>query len=233
MLDLPAAYHVPMVGTEIATSPEPPKPRFRGRSHEWAFFASLGLAPALILAADGTKATVAFAIYAAAVCGLFGASALYHRVTWSPGARRWMRRLDHSMIFVMIAGTYTPFALLVLSGTLATVVLWVVWGGAIGGVVFKLVWIDAPKLFIAAVYVALGSVGVVVIPQLLSKAGVAATTLIVVGGLLYIAGAVIYALRRPDPSPAVFGYHEVFHTLVIAAAAAHYVAVGAFVAPSV
>ncbi len=220
-----------MSSTDLATLPEPPKPRFRGRSHEWAFFASLGLAPALILAADGPKATVAFAIYAAAVCGLFGASALYHRVTWSPGPRRWMRRLDHSMIFVMIAGSYTPFALLVLSGTLATVVLCVVWAGALGGVILKLVWIDAPKLFIAAVYVALGWVGVAVMPQLFEKVGVAATTLVIAGGLLYTVGAVIYAFRRPDPVPAVFGYHEVFHTLVIAAAAAHYVAVGAFVAP--
>ena len=172
------------------------------------------------------------AIYAAAVPGLFGASALYHRVTWSPPVRRWMRRLDHSMIFVLIAGTYTPFALLVLQGTLATVVLAVVWGGALGGVVLKLVWIDAPKWLVAGVYVALGWVAVAAMPQLFDRAGVTATSLLLGGGLLYTAGALVYATQRPDPVPTVFGYHEVFHALVIAAALAHYVAVGAFVAPA-
>ena len=217
-------------GSDLADPPV--KPRLRGVLHQWAFFVSLAVAPVLILAAEGSRATVAFAVYAAAVSGLFGASALYHRVTWSPSKRRWLRRLDHSMIFVLIAGTYTPFALLVLDGTVATVVLAVVWGGAVGGVILKLAWIDAPKWLVAGVYVALGWVAVVAMPQLFERAGVAATTLILVGGLLYTVGAVIYALRRPDPAPAVFGYHEVFHTLVIAAAVSHYVAVGAFVAPA-
>ena len=214
----------------VASAGAPVKPRLRGVLHQWAFVGSLGTAVPLILAANGARATVAFAIYAAAISGLFGASALYHRITWSPRRRRWMRRLDHSMIFVLIAGTYTPFALLVLSGTLSTVVLAVVWGGAVGGVVLKLAWIDAPNWLVAAVYVAIGWVAVATFPQLLQKAGLAATALVVVGGALYTAGAVIYALKRPDPVPAVFGYHEVFHALVIAAAAAHYVAVLAFVA---
>ena len=215
----------------VAAEGTPVKPRLRGVLHQWAFFASLVTGATLVLLASGTRATVALAVYAAAVSGLFGASALYHRITWSPAARRWMRRLDHSMIFLLIAGTYTPFALLLMSGALATVVLVVVWAGALGGIVLKLVWIDAPKWLVAVVYVALGWVAVVALPQLVSSAGVAAVTLVIAGGLLYTAGAVIYALRRPDPVPAVFGYHEVFHALVIAAAALHYAAVLVFVVP--
>jgi hemolysin III len=208
------------------------RPRFRGVTHKYAFFASLITGAVLLLVAPTRKAGAAAAIYAASVSALFGTSALYHRITWQPSARRWMRRLDHSMIFVLIAGTYTPFAVLVLHGTLAKVVLAVVWGGALLGIVLKLVWIDSPKWLIATVYIALGWVGVVTIPQMASRAGIGAVTLLVVGGLLYTAGAVIYALRRPDPSPRIFGYHEIFHLLVIAAAATHYAAVVAYALPA-
>jgi hemolysin III len=209
------------------------KPRLRGVSHQWAFFVSIFTGAVLILLAPNGKALAAAAIYAGSVAALFGTSALYHRTNWrSLSARRWMRRLDHSMIFVLIAGTYTPFALLVLHGTLAHVVLAVVWGGALLGIVLKLVWIDAPKWLIAAVYLALGWVGVVTIPQVASRAGAGAVSLLVIGGLLYTVGAVIYALRRPDPSPKVFGYHEIFHLLVIAAAATHYAAVVAYALPA-
>ncbi|HEY4895685.1 MAG TPA: hemolysin III family protein, partial [Solirubrobacteraceae bacterium] len=130
---------------------EPVKPRLRGVSHEYGFFVSLALGVALILAASDGRARAAAAIYAVALSGLLGTSALYHRVTWRPTARRWMRRLDHSMIFVLIAGTYTPVALLALKGTLATTILIVLWAGALGGVVFKLLWIDAPKWLFAGV----------------------------------------------------------------------------------
>ena len=208
------------------------RPRFRGVSHQYAFFASLITGLVLILVAPTRKATTAAAIYAASVSGLFGASALYHRVTWRPVTRRWMRRLDHSMIFVLIAGTYTPFGLLVLHGTLARVVLGVVWGGALAGVVLKLVWVDAPKWLMAGVYLALGWVGVATAPQLMARAGVGAVALIFAGGVLYSAGAVIYALRRPDPRPSVFGYHEIFHVLVIAAAAVHYAAIAGYALPA-
>ena len=208
------------------------KPRFRGRSHEWAFFASLGLIPALISAAPSGEARLAAAVYAASVAGLFGASALYHRVTWRrPSARRWMRRLDHSMIFVLIAGTYTPFALLSIEGSMGDVILIVVWAGALAGVILKLVWIDAPKAFVAGAYVALGWVAVAALPGMVDALGLLATALVLLGGLLYSAGALVYVLRRPDPSPTVFGYHEIFHLLVIVAAAIQYAVVAFWVLP--
>ena len=208
------------------------KPRFRGRSHEWAFFASLGLIPALISAAPPGSARLAAAIYAASVAGLFGASALYHRVTWQrPSARRWMRRLDHAMIFVLIAGTYTPFALVAIEGSIGDVILIVVWAGALAGVVLKLVWIDAPKALIAGAYVALGWVAVAALPSMVDAIGLAGTALVLLGGLLYSAGALIYVLKRPDPSPTVFGYHEIFHLLVIVAAALQYAVVAFWVLP--
>jgi hemolysin III len=214
------------------TRDELPRPRFRGVSHQYAFFASLITGAVLVLVAPTRRATTAAAIYAASVSGLFGASALYHRITWRPATRRWMRRLDHSMIFVLIAGTYTPFGLLVLHGTLATVVLGIVWFGALAGVVMKLAWVDAPKWLMAVIYLALGWVGAATIPQMLSRAGVGAVVLLAAGGLLYSAGAVVYALRRPDPRPKVFGYHEIFHVLVIAAAAAHYAAIVGYALPA-
>ena len=208
------------------------KPRLRGVSHQWAFFVSLATGTALVAAAPSGEARLAAGIYALSVAGLFGTSALYHRITWaSAAARRWMRRLDHSMIFLLIAGTYTPFALLVLEGTLATVILAVVWAGALGGVVLKLTWIDAPKPLIAVIYVALGWVAVAAFPDLIDGVGWGPTALVAVGGLLYTLGAVVYAVRRPDPVPAVFGYHEVFHALVIAAAALQYAVIAFYVIP--
>ena len=209
----------------------PDRPRLRGVSHQWAFFVAIVLGALLVVLAPAGEPRLATAIYAAAVCGLFGVSALYHRVTWGSPARRWMRRLDHSMIFVLIAATYTPFGMLVLRGTLAVVVLAILWGGALAGVVLKLVWIDAPKWLTAGVYIALGWVAVAALPALESELGLGALALLIGGGTAYTAGAVIYALGRPDPSPTVFGYHEIFHALVIAAAAAHFAAVAFFALP--
>jgi hemolysin III len=206
------------------------KPRLRGVSHQWAFFVSLVTGGVLVATAPEGRARVAAAVYAASVAGLFGASALYHRITWaSVAARRWMRRLDHSMIFVLIAGTYTPIALLALSGPLATAILIAVWAGAAAGAVMKLVWIDAPKWVVALTYVLLGWVAVAAFPQLYDALGLTAFLMVLGGGLLYTAGAVVYARRRPDPVPAVFGYHEVFHVLVIVAAALQYAVVAFFV----
>jgi hemolysin III len=209
------------------------KPRLRGVSHEWAFFVSLFLGAALIVAAKTPKATLAVAIYAVSLSALLGTSALYHRVDWQrPNVRRWMRRLDHSMIFFLIAGTYTPFALLVLNGPLADVILAVVWIGAIAGAIVEMIWIDHPKWVAALIYMSLGWVAAIAFPGLWSDMGVAGTLLVAAGGLLYTAGAVVYATQRPDPSPRVFGYHEVFHALVIVAAAAQFAAIAFFALPA-
>jgi hemolysin III len=208
------------------------KPRLRGVSHQWAFYVSLALGAALVAAAEAGRPRLAAAVYALSVAALFGTSALYHRITWaSQAARRWMRRLDHSMIFFLIAGTYTPFALLVLDGDLATVILVVVWAGALAGSVMKLVWIDAPKVLVAILYLALGWVAVAAFPTLLDELGITGTALVVVGGLLYTVGALVYAFQRPNPAPAVFGYHEVFHALVILAAALQYAVIAFYVIP--
>jgi hemolysin III len=202
------------------------RPRLRGRSHQWAFFVAVAAGIALVSSAPDGRPRLAVSIYAVTVAGLFGVSALYHRISWRrAAARAWMRRADHSMIFLVIAGTYTPFALLVLHGPLATAILITVWGGALAGIVLKLVWVDAPKWLAATVYVALGWVAVAAFPQLLERAGLMSTILLAFGGVLYTLGAVVYALRRPDPVPMVFGYHEVFHALVIAAAALQFVVV--------
>jgi hemolysin III len=209
----------------------PLKPRLRGVLHEYAFFVSLACGVALILAATNGRARLAAAIYAGAVSALLGTSALYHRVTWRPRARRWMRRLDHSMIFVLIAGTYTPVALLALKGSLSSTILIVLWAGAGGGMVFKLAWIDAPKWLFAAVYVALGLVTAAVFGQLPATIGWLGAAGLAAGGLLYGVGAVVYASGRPNPWPRVFGYHEVFHTLVIVAAALHYAVIAFAVLP--
>ena len=208
------------------------KPRFRGVTHQWAFFVSLVVGMLLVVFAPTGEARLACAVYAFSVSGLFGTSALYHRINWSPRARRWMRRLDHAMIFVLIAGTYTPFALLALDGPFSTIVLLGVWGGAIGGIVLQLVWIDAPKWLSAVVYIALGWFAIVAAPEFIDSVNPLALGLVALGGILYTIGAVIYATKRPDPVPTVFGYHEVFHALTIAAALAQFAAIVFFVLPA-
>jgi hemolysin III len=210
------------------------KPRLRGVSHQYAFFVALVLGALLVARARDTGAggTVATAVYAAGICGLFGVSALYHRVTWSAQARARMRRLDHSMIFVFIAASYTPTAVIAIGGGAGAVVLAVVWGGALAGVVLKLAWITAPKWLSALLYVALGWVAVATLPDLWSRLGAVAVAGLAAGGLLYTAGAIVYARGRPDPWPRVFGYHEVFHALVIAAAAIHFAVIALAVVPA-
>lgn len=207
------------------------KPRLRGVSHEYAFFVSIALGVALIATAADARARLAASVYAVALTALLGTSALYHRVTWRPRARRWMRRLDHSMIFVLIAGTYTPVCLIALHGGLAHTILIVLWAGALGGVVFKLLWIDAPKWLLALVYVALGSVSAAVFGELPAAVGWLGVAGLAAGGLLYTAGAVVYAWERPNPWPRTFGYHEVFHAFVLAAAALHYAVIAFAVLP--
>lgn len=214
-----------------AAIPDPGvKPRLRGVFHQWAFGASLAGGGWLVLEAESARARIAMAIYGLSVAALFGTSALYHRIDWRTlGARRWMRRLDHTMIFVLIAGSYTPFALLVLHGTLGVVILIAVWSTALAGAVFKLLWIDAPGWLITGSYIAIGWIAVVALPELLDSLGIVAVGVLAVGGVTYSAGAMIYALKRPDPVPAVFGYHELFHLLVLIAAAFQYAVIAFWV----
>ena len=205
------------------------KPKFRGVSHEWAFFLSLGLGVSLLMLADTPEKSLAVGIYVASLCALFGTSALYHRVNWKTvKARMLMRRLDHSMIFLLIAGTVTPFALLTMDGTWSTAILVSVWTAAALGIVVELLWIHSPKWVSALMYVAVGWIGAVAFPQIVGTAGVWAGLLIATGGVLYTVGAVVYATGKPNPSPTYFGYHEVFHLFVIGAAALHFAAIAMF-----
>ena len=206
------------------------RPRLRGVSHQYAFFVSVLLGALLVAGASGTREQVSAGVFAATLATMFGVSALYHRISWRPRARRWMRRLDHAAIYLLIAGTYTPVGLLVLSGAWRWTVLPIVWAGASAAILLKLVWVDAPKWVAAIAGILLGWVGIVALPQLWSHSGFAGVALIAAGGLLYTAGAVVYAIRRPDPVPDVFGYHEFFHALVIAAAACQYAAVAVILA---
>jgi hemolysin III len=209
------------------------KPRLRGVLHQWACACSVPLGLVLVIAARTTPARIALSVYALSLMGLFGASALYHRINWrSVTTREWMRRLDHSMIFVLIAGSYTPFAVLVLHGPVAIAILVGVWAGALLGLVINLVWSDAPRWLHALLYVTLGWVAVAALPQLAGAIGVGGMILLGLGGVLYTLGAVVYAVRRPDPVPSVFGYHEVFHTLVIAAAALQCAVIAFWILPA-
>jgi hemolysin III len=201
------------------------RPRLRGVSHQYAFFASLLLGAALVAGASGAAERTSAVVFATALATMFGVSALYHRIIWRPRARLWMRRLDHAAIYLLIAGTYTPFALLALTDVWRWTILPVVWGGALVGIVLRLAWVDAPKWLAVTTGIALGWIGVVALPQLWAYAGLTGVGLLLAGGVLYTGGAIVYALRRPDPVPAVFGYHELFHALVIAAAACQYAAV--------
>jgi hemolysin III len=211
--------------------PPESKPRLRGVFHQWAFFVSLVAGAVLVALAPTGRAAAVGAIYATALAGMFGASALYHRVLWRPALLPWFRRLDHSMIFVLIAGTSTPVTVLALEGILPVVVLAIVWGGALAGVLLKLVWLGAPRRLMAAVYVVLGWVGILLLPETVVSVGVVPAVLFAAGGALYTAGAVIYMRERPNPRPAVFGFHELFHVFVIAAALAHFIAIAGFVVP--
>jgi hemolysin III len=201
------------------------RPRLRGVIHQYAFFVAVVLGVALVVGADGSRARTGAAVFAVSVAAMLGISALYHRIVWPPGPRRWVRRLDHAAIFLLIAGTYTPFALITLERAWRASVLAIVWSGAAIAIVLKVAWVDGPRWVAAAIAVALGWIGIVVLPQLHRHVGAAGLALLAAGGILYTAGAIVYARRRPDPAPSVFGYHELFHALVVAAAACQYVAV--------
>ena len=203
----------------------PPRPRLRGLLHLITFPVSLVAGAVLVAMAEPGAERWGCVVYALASAVLFGVSALYHRGRWSARTLARLRRLDHSSIFLMIAGTYTPICLALLDGTARDVVLAVVWVGALAGVVFRVAWLSAPPWLYTPFYVALGWVAVGVLPSLARAGGAGVVALIVVGGLAYNVGGVVYALRRPDPAPAVFGYHEVFHSCTLVGYACHYVAV--------
>lgn len=204
------------------------RPLLRGWSHLLAAVAAVVLAPLLIISADGVAAVAAASIYAVGVIALFAVSGTYHRVFFTTRFATIARRLDHSMIFVFIAATYTPIAALALDGWRSSFVLWFVWVGAAAGIAINMFWLDAPSWATVAPYLAVGWCAVPFIGDIWTGLGATGFTLVLIGGLLYTAGAVVYATHRPDPSPRWFGYHEIFHLLVIAAVATHYVAVAFF-----
>ena len=215
-------------GAALVTAVAELKPRLRGWLHAYAAVVSVVTGAALVAVASsvrGGAAAATTAIYSATVTALFGISAAYHRLDWSPRAHLIMKRLDHAMIFIFIAGTYTPLAVLCLSRDAAISVLAVVWAGALAGVTLQTTWRSAPRWLSAPCYIALGWVAVFVTPDLLRNGGVGAFVLIVAGGLIYTVGGVVYALKRPDPFPGVFGFHEVFHLCTLVAALCHYIAV--------
>jgi len=206
------------------------KPRLRGVFHELGFYAAVGVGVALVLTAEAGRARVSAAVFSSCVAVCFGASALYHRPTWRPNVRAWLARLDHGGVYLLIAGTYVPFGLLVMSTAWAVPVLSVVWGGALLAILLKLVWVQAPKWLSAMIGIGLGWVAAAAFPQLL-KVQPLGILLVIAGGLLYTAGAVVYARRRPDPVPQVFGYHELFHVLTLGGVTCHYAAIAFFVLP--
>ncbi len=201
------------------------KPRLRGASHHAAFYVVLGAGPMLVATTSDRLATLATAIYAVCMAALFGISALYHRPNWPPGTRQRLRQLDHAAIYLMIAGTYTPIALLGIGGASGEAMLRWMWLGAILGILKSLVWVDAPKLLNAALYLILGWFGVALLPELAAHVGPQPVWLLLAGGLAYSVGAGVYALKRPDPAPQTFGYHEIFHGFVVLASLCHFLAI--------
>ncbi len=228
---MPATDHAPVGGAGPADGTEPVKPALRGVFHEVAFFVSLVSGAALVVAAPtpGSKALVS--IYAVSISLLFGVSALFHRRTWGPVGRRRMRRADHSTIFIAIAGSYTAIGGIALSGWARIAVLCIAWGGAVIGITLRQVWLDAPKWVVAVPYVVVGWAAVAVLPELLHALGVVGFSLLLAGGLAYTLGAIVYARKRPNPVPGVFGYHEVFHACTIVGAVLHFVVIAWFVLP--
>jgi hemolysin III len=207
-------------------------PRLRGVTHAYAFWLALVAAGALIALTPAGAPRVAAAIYGAGLCAVFGGSGLYHRWRWHPRWRPLLRRLDHSTIYVFIAACYTAVGMLVLTGATRWVVLVTVWSGAALGIVFSLAWVNAPRWLSSSTYIVLGWVALVAVPQLVSSLPIAPLVLVASGGVLYTAGAVVFALGRPDPWPRVFGFHEIFHVFVILAAVAHFVAMAGWIVPS-
>jgi hemolysin III len=214
--------------------PEPPalvKPRLRGVSHLSMFPVAVVAAIPLLFIGRSSTAVISAVVFGTGVAAMFGVSGFYHVVTWTPRARSWLARLDHATVYGLIAATYTPFGLLVLDGAWRVTVLAIVWTGAAFAILMKLFWVHAPKWLSAAVGLALGWAGVAAMPEIESKIGLTGLLFLAAGGLFYTVGGIIYALRRPNPVPGVFGYHELFHAFVIVAVALQYIAVAVYVLP--
>jgi hemolysin III len=200
------------------------KPKLRGWFHAGMVPLTVAAGIVLIALAPNTTARIAAAVFSVTAWMLFGTSAVYHRGNWSPRVAGVLKRLDHSNIFLIIAGSYTPFALLLPPGQRRTM-LTIVWAGAIAGVLFRVLWVHAPRWLYTPIYVALGWVAVFYLGPLLQHGGPAIVALIAAGGLLYTLGAVVYGIKRPNPSPRWFGFHEIFHAFTVAAFICHYIAV--------
>jgi hemolysin III len=207
-------------------------PLLRGVTHACAFWLALAATVVLVALAETGLARGAALVYGAGLCLMLAGSAVYHRWKGDPRVRAVLRRIDHSAIFVFIAASYTPVAALVLEPPSSTIVLVSVWAGAVLGVVFSVAWIEAPRLAVALSYIGVGWVIVIALPEVFGEVGAVPAALFLAGGLLYSVGAVVYARKRPDPWPRIFGFHELFHALVIAAALLHFVAMAGWVIPS-
>jgi len=217
--------------SSLGTPPVEAKPLLRGWLHLGAFACMLVAGPLLVVQGSGAVVTAELAVYVFSLTCLFGVSAAYHRRDWAPPARRRLRRADHSMIFLAIAGTYTAVAGLALHGWARTFILCLVWVGAGAGIALRQLWLDAPKWAVAVPYVVVGWSALAVLPELERGLGAAGFALLLVGGAFYTVGAIVYARRRPDPAPRVFGFHEVFHACTLAGAALQFAAVAAFALP--
>lgn len=201
------------------------KPLLRGHFHQAAFFIALGAGGVLIASAHEKAARVVSLIYSLSLVGMFACSSLYHRINWNTNARMWWRRLDHAAIFLLIAGTGTPICIVGIKGDTGYRLLWIFWAMAVAGLFKELIWVKAPKYVSAIFYIIMGWAGVPFLSEMSSALGPTNMALMVVGGIIYTIGAVIYALKRPDPFPKTFGYHEIFHLLVVVASLLHFIVV--------
>lgn len=219
------------MSTSAPTVALPARPLLRGWSHVVASVAAAALCGVLVGLAPGAGARAALIVYLAGLTAMFGVSALYHRVPWSPAARDRMGRVDHSTIFAAIAGTYTPVAVLALDGWPRATVLAIVWGGTIAGVTLQWTPLVLPRWLFTAIYAVVGWAALAALPQLHRALGPTGFWLLVAGGLAYTAGALVYASKRPDPWPRVFGFHEVFHLCTVLGAGLHLAVIGFVVLP--
>lgn len=206
-------------------------PRLRGLLHAYAFWFALAAAIVLVAIAPHAEARAAAAVYGLGLSALFAVSGLYHRWRWDKRWRPLLRRMDHSTIYIFIAASCTPIAWLVLEGSQRTVVLIAVWAGAAGGIALSIAWITAPRILVAMSYLVVGWAGAIGLPQIVDRLPATPLVLLAIGGVLYTVGAVVYALKRPNPWPTTFGFHEVFHALVVVAAIVHFIAMAGWVVP--